>query len=285
MISADSYLHRLQLTHPLSTDSKQLLLFELHNRHNFLIPFENLDIILGKYHSLDLPSLTNRILQQHRGGYCYELNALFGQFLQTLGFEVTMHNARIRFGSKELFPRGHQLMTVTTDEGIFLADVGYRNGLIEPMPLRNNTIQQQFSESFRLTQSASGEWLLQKLVHKQWEDLYSFYTIPCEPVDFEPLHFYNSHSSHSIFTNTRIVSLKTTEGSISLIDNTMVIFRNGTRINSSIHSPKEYHTLLKDCFRIDLSVEEIERLYHHQSQDQAAKLIKDSLIPSPSLML
>lgn len=270
MIIADSYLQRLQLSRPLTTDSKQLLLYELHNRHNFLIPFENLDIILGKYHNLDLASLNNRILQQYRGGYCYELNALFGQLLQTLGFEVTVHNARIWFGSKELFPRGHQLMTVTTDEGIFLADVGYRNGLIEPIPLRNNTIQQQFSESFRLTQSASGEWLLQKLIRKQWEDLYSFYTVACEPVDFEPLHYYNSHSSDSIFTNTRIVSLKTTEGSISLIDNNLVIFRNGSRIESSINSHKEYDTILKDCFRIDLSVEEIERLFHHQPQDQTA---------------
>lgn len=280
MILSDAYLQRLGLSYPLTTDSNLALLYELHNRHNLLIPFENLDILLGKYNSLAIPSLANRILQQHRGGYCYELNALFGALLQRFGFEITMHNARIRFGSEDLFPRGHQLMTVSTEDGIFLADVGYRNGLIEPIPLQHNSIHQQFSESFRLLHMHSGEWLLQKLIRADWHDLYSFFTTACEPVDFEPLHYYNSHSSHSIFTNTRIVSLKTKEGSISMIDNTLVVFRNGSRIDSKIHSPQEYNSILEDCFHIKLSADDIDRLYHHQPYHEKAKLINQILVPS-----
>jgi N-hydroxyarylamine O-acetyltransferase len=54
-----------------------LALRGLHRQHLFTVPFENLDIALETTICLDLSLIYEKIVRQHRGGFCYELNALF----------------------------------------------------------------------------------------------------------------------------------------------------------------------------------------------------------------
>ena len=49
----------------------------LHEAHQLAVPFENLDISLGRAIVLDKASLWTKIVEHHRGGFCYELNGLF----------------------------------------------------------------------------------------------------------------------------------------------------------------------------------------------------------------
>ena len=73
--------------------------------HVSAIPFENLDIVLGKTISLDLPHLEAKLVKARRGGYCFEQNALFAAVLESLGFEVVRLAARVRFGATAIRPR------------------------------------------------------------------------------------------------------------------------------------------------------------------------------------
>ena len=96
-----------------------------HRAHCAAIPFENLDILLGRPIALDLPALEAKLVRARRGGYCFEQNTLFQAALEALGFRVTALAARVRVGATEVRPRTHMLLRVDLPEGAFVADVGF----------------------------------------------------------------------------------------------------------------------------------------------------------------
>ncbi|WP_020467243.1 arylamine N-acetyltransferase [Singulisphaera acidiphila] len=56
--------------------------------HLTRIPFENLDIHLGRPIRLDLASLQAKLVGNRRGGYCFEQNALFAAVLEQLRLDI-----------------------------------------------------------------------------------------------------------------------------------------------------------------------------------------------------
>ena len=66
------------------------------SRHASTVPFENIDIVLGRVISLNLGDLQDKLVKARRGGYCFEQNALFAAALESLGFKVTRLAARVR---------------------------------------------------------------------------------------------------------------------------------------------------------------------------------------------
>jgi arylamine N-acetyltransferase len=59
------------------------------------VPFENLDIVLGRRIVLDEDVIFDKVVTAGRGGYCYELNSLFARLLDALGFSVKLVSARV----------------------------------------------------------------------------------------------------------------------------------------------------------------------------------------------
>ena len=95
----------------------------LHLAHATHIPFENLDILLGRPIRLDLASLQAKLVKDRRGGYCFEQNLLFSAVLRQLGFSVTSLAARVRYRTTTLLPRTHMLLLVDLAGERWLADV------------------------------------------------------------------------------------------------------------------------------------------------------------------
>src|SRR5690349_12744847 len=109
----------------------------LHLAHATHIPFENLDILLGRPIRLDLDSLIRKLIDDRRGGYCFEHNALFAAVLEASGFRVRRLSARVRAGAQGVRPRLHMLLMAEADGEPWLADVGFgADGLLHPLPLR-----------------------------------------------------------------------------------------------------------------------------------------------------
>src|SRR5438552_5613549 len=126
----DAYLARIGYTGP--REPTPAVLEAVHLAHATHIPFENLDIQLGRPILLDLASLQAKLVHGRRGGYCFEQNTLFAAALEQLGFRVTRLAARVRIGATRLSPRTHMTLKVDVDEGSWLADVGFGGaGLLE----------------------------------------------------------------------------------------------------------------------------------------------------------
>jgi len=71
------------------------VLSRLHRKHLLSTPFENLDIRLGRPIVLSRKAFYDKIIERHRGGFCYELNGLFATLRDELGFRVSMLSARV----------------------------------------------------------------------------------------------------------------------------------------------------------------------------------------------
>jgi N-hydroxyarylamine O-acetyltransferase len=134
----DAYLKRIDYSGSLAVSLETLR--ALHRAHVFHIPFENLDIHLGRPISLELNDLFHKQVRERRGGYCYEMNGLFSAVLIALSFDVTRLQGRIIFGYDEVRPRSHQISLIKLEGVDWVADVGYGGrGLLEPIPLELET--------------------------------------------------------------------------------------------------------------------------------------------------
>ena len=105
--------------------------------HMNAIPFENIDVLLGRPIRLDLEALQKKMVTDRRGGYCFEQATLFLAALRALGFEATPRTARVILVlTPDAAPRGHMYLTIRLPEGEFVADPGLGGmGCRAPIPL------------------------------------------------------------------------------------------------------------------------------------------------------
>jgi N-hydroxyarylamine O-acetyltransferase len=97
------YLRRVEYEGPLEPTGE--VLRAVHLAHATHIPFENLDILMGRPIRLDLASLQAKLVHGGRGGYCFEQNSLLAAVLEEIGFPVTRLAARVRYGTTMVLPR------------------------------------------------------------------------------------------------------------------------------------------------------------------------------------
>jgi len=167
------------LSTPASADFATLSL--LHQRWPSLIPFENIEVLLGRPVSIDVEQIAEKLLSRKRGGYCFEHNLLFRQILEEIGFSVTAHLARVVWGQEkpDATPQTHMLLTVALDGARYLADVGF-GGVSLTAPLRLEEGEQQ---GFFLKRFSAEEWLLSVKSGGKWRLMYRFADYACEQAD------------------------------------------------------------------------------------------------------
>jgi N-hydroxyarylamine O-acetyltransferase len=176
----------------------------LHLAHATHIPFENLDILLGRPIRIDLESLQAKLVRDRRGGYCFEQNRLFAAVLEALGFAVTTLAARVRFRATSVRPRTHMLLQVDVGGERLLADVGFGVfGLLVPVPLDTPEESRQFAWTYRVGREA-GQYVLQIRSGGAWVDLYAFTLEPHYPADYEMANHYTSTHPSSHFVQAPI---------------------------------------------------------------------------------
>lgn len=195
-----SYLKRIGL--PTSGLPDLETLRRLHEAHVAAIPFENLDILLGRGISLEPDRLQDKLIVQRRGGYCFEQNSLFLAVLREIGFTVIPMEARVRSGSTTLRPRTHMVLTVQVGGEAWLADVGFGgDGLLEPVPMDRVVPVLSSGLKHRVVEEGSRR-VLQMRRDADWEDQYVFALEPVHPVDFEMANWFTSTYPQSPFVRT-----------------------------------------------------------------------------------
>jgi len=202
-LDVDAYLRRIGYATTPAADAGALR--GLHRAHAATIPFENLDVVLGRTIELDLDHVQEKLVRHGRGGYCFEHNLLFAAVLERLGYAVTRLAARVRPAG--LGARTHMLLRVVADGDPWLADVGFGASLLEPLPLEP-TVARQGAWTYRLQSSGSSEWLLQSRHPDGWSDLYAFTLEPQRPIDYAVYNHYTATHPRSPFTG-QVVALRT----------------------------------------------------------------------------
>jgi N-hydroxyarylamine O-acetyltransferase len=186
----------------------------LHRGHTTSIPFENLEIMLGRPIILDLDTLQDRMIRHNRGGYCYEHVTVFAAALERLGFRFTALAGRVTLGAGSMRPRTHALIVVEFDDDRrWLCDVGFGRGPLEPIELVAGNEVDQDGWQLRLSSAPLGaatevfhpaEWTLWQRSSVDgavgWLDRHVFTLDPQYPVDYAVANHFVSTSPRSPFT-------------------------------------------------------------------------------------
>lgn len=199
------YLSRIGFSGP--TEPTLEVLRSVHSSHLHSVPFENLTIHSGGRVQLDLPALYEKIVNQRRGGFCYEANGLFSWLLRQLGFQVTMLSAQVKNGLTGFYgpPFDHMILMVRIDGQRWLCDVGFGVPVFPtPLSLDTGDLQVKGHRVYRL-RSADGmtfvEWQQEENrgAHGDWVEVYKFTLEPRCFQDFFQMCQYHQTSPCSLF--------------------------------------------------------------------------------------
>jgi len=186
---------------------------QLQSRHTAQFVFENLATISAEPVLIDLVSIEDKVLQQGRGGYCYELNHLFYALLLELGFEARAISGRVVMNQSEgsWTARTHRLSLVTIDEVRYIADVGF-GGMVATAPLLLDSANEQPTphETYRIDKQTDG-YLLRAKVAGEWRPMYLFDLQRQEDIDYTVGNWYVSTHPESPFAQ-RLMVARTGDG-------------------------------------------------------------------------
>lgn len=257
LTDCSAYLSRIAFDMPVSVDKSTLdsLVF----RHQCAIPFENLDIHdLGRVISLSTSDLYKKVILEHRGGYCFELNALFYLLLNELGFSPTAHLARVLRGKDFVPPMLHRVNIANIDGEQYFCDVGF-GGPTPAYSLRlvEGEVENVRGMEFFFTRQQPYWWTLNRNIEGGVEKILSFCEVPLEPVDFVTPNEYSSKSPDSFFKLSRVINIRTQDGSKSIMNNTFSIVSDGVKEEIPLLSSVDLSATLNEHFNIDIEVTSI----------------------------
>ncbi len=244
-----AYLERLDYTGPVAPSADTLR--QLQVAHLRAVPFENLSIHSGEPIILDDEYLFDKIVSRRRGGFCYELNGLFGALLRALGFDVSMFSARVANAEGIFGPDfDHMALMITLAER-WLVDVGFGDSFLAPLRLDEESIQVQGNSAYSIVREDDSFVLKRQSSEGVWKSQYRFTLKPYGYSDYAEMCRYHQTSPQSHFTRSRICSRATREGRISLSNLRFIeTTTDGKRHERILRNDEEYATILRERFGI-----------------------------------
>jgi len=230
------------------------VLNRLQYSHLMTIPFENIDIQTKV--NIELENSYNKIVNNKRGGFCYELNYSFYQLLKEIGFEVKMISARVFSNEDNVFgpEYDHMALIATIKTKQYLVDVGFGEFSLYPLVMELNIIQNDPRGDFRIEQY-DDEYLIVKKMNQSntFSAEYIFSTKERSIKEFYQMCKYHQTNSKSHFTQKLICSLATVDGRITISDRTFKKTKNGVVSEQSLKNEEEIRLILLNDFNINIA--------------------------------
>jgi N-hydroxyarylamine O-acetyltransferase len=268
-LELESYLDRVGYRGALAADEETLT--ALHRAHLAAIPFENLDVMLGRGIAVDLPSVEAKLVAARRGGYCFEQNVLFGAVLQRLGYRVDRLLARTGDPVEHPRPRSHLVLRVGAGDRLWLADVGFASGLLEPLALREDEPRRQGAWHYRLVRGEDGAWRLRESgTEGVWTTLMTFTDEPQYPVDVEVANYNTATNPNSPFTQRCILVRKDYTSVRGLRGRELTVERPGQEPERRQLDDAEFVAALSATFGTALHPDEVRALVATLPRETAA---------------
>jgi arylamine N-acetyltransferase len=245
------YLERISYSGPL--DGSAQALFALQEAHYIAVPYENFDILQGRPISLELPDIYQKIVLSRRGGYCFELNGLFGWLLRELGYPVTEYFSRYLRDEPPLPMPRHRILVVEAEGKKWFVDAGV-GGVVPRWPLlmAPGLEQKQSDEIYRLqTDSILGN-VIQEYRHSEWSNYISFTDSPAYPVDFAATNYWCQHAPESIFNKEPMAAILTPDGRVTMFGREVRIFSPKGVIVIPVETKQDIRKMAREYFRISL---------------------------------
>jgi N-hydroxyarylamine O-acetyltransferase len=261
-MSIDPILHRIGHHGRMAADLETL--FALHLAWRQAVPYENLDIQLGRPISLEPDALFDKLVRRRRGGYCYEQNAGLAMLLRLAGFQITMVEAGVlRAARGEAMWGNHNALLVDLDGRRWLADAGIGDGFVEPLPLREGP-HTQGDLTYRLERLDADTW---RFHHHPGGTIasYDFRLRPREIADFAARSRDLSTSAESAYVTTLMAARPIAGHTLVLLSRTLRRLGADGMTSRTIADADEFARTLSTDFLVpldDLGQNGVARLWH-----------------------
>lgn len=246
-----TYLDRIGYTGPVTPTLE--VLGDLLRAHVFKVPFENLDVQLGRPTTTDPAAAFDKIVIQGRGGWCYEQNGLFGWALAEIGFRVTRVAAAVmRADRGSIADNNHLALLVRSgdSEGQWLVDVGFGGSMTAPVALRDGAHEQP---PFRIgvRQVDPRRWQF-------WEDVgkgefsFDFSADPADEAALARKCQYLQTSPDSSFVQNLVAQVRLPDAHITLRGKVFSETSPGGIRTRTLASAEDLATTLRSVFGLDV---------------------------------
>ena len=249
-MNVESYLRRIHYSGSVEPDADTLR--QLHLAHLLTVPFENLDIHLGRSIVLEDAALFDKIVERRRGGFCYELNGLFCWLLRELGFNVRKLSAGVARAEGGFDPYFDHMALLVELEQLWLADVGFGDSFRQPIPLSEKAETYDGFGLYSIRLNGDVLVLTRRLGLDQAEPQYRFTVQPYEYADFAEMCVHHQTSPDSPFTRARVCTLATKDGRLTLKDMRLITTNGRAKHERLVSDEDERNGILRDLFGIEI---------------------------------
>ncbi|KAF9985271.1 N-terminal acetyltransferase [Mortierella antarctica] len=260
---------------------------ELQYRCVASIPFETLSLRLTEKREVDisLQGIYDRVVTNHRGGWCFSLNRLAFELLRSLGYTTQFTLARVckplNYGDPIVYTaKTHRVSLVRFEDGSkYVFDIGFGNTPMRPLPLKEGAVVEYFGHKRRMVKTvhnlaqpellgnpAMEMWCMEEyLGDDKWTPCYAFTEQQFYEKDCELGNFHTCHSPHSIFFKAFWCVQGMLDGKVLLLMGNELKIRNATGTEKTIVFEKEQDRVdaLAEYFGIVLTEEELK---HHDQR-------------------
>jgi N-hydroxyarylamine O-acetyltransferase len=254
------YLSRILYTGKLVADSETL--FALHERHVKAIPFENMQIMAGEKINLDGEFLFQKIIEEKRGGVCYELNAIFYELLLQVGFNVTMHSAITRYGDEYGEEFDHMFLVVESGRNHWLVDVGLREPMHRPVNLFDTRWQTDRIKNSKVVAGEKGYLHFLRSGKETWKEEYKFSLLTHSAHEFEDMCRFHESNNKSPLNRYVHCAIATNDSLLTIKGNRIIKVRRGTlTFDTLTDDDLSFQKLVKFCIPFSFRKETVEQLF------------------------
>lgn len=248
------YLRKIGYNKKIELNGKTLQHLQIAHLKN--IPYENLDILNHVPLSLEAEDLFKKMIINRRGGYCFELNGLYSNLLKSLGFNVINLAGRFANDETTIKMRSHRILKVTTNDGIYICDVGVRcESPRIALKLIDGLIQNDGVSEYKFEHDDFyGHTLWQKEQDKGWKRIYGFTEESQLDIDYIMPSFFCEKHLESLFTGYKKISIFTDTSNITLVDDTLQIYENAKVMKKvELKNKEEIDDALEKYFGIEIN--------------------------------
>ncbi len=241
----ENYLQRIQYTGPVRPDLECLT--AVHRHHVQSIPYEDLDVQLGRPLDLDLVRIRRKLIVERRGGWCYEMNGLLGWALAQIGFTVTRMTGGV-LGSEQVDTAfgNHLVLRIDLDGESWIADAGLGDALQEPIPLREGEHRQN-GRTYTLTRLDPRTWRFANHLGRLPPTM-DFINAPADEALFERTCADLQANPESMFVQNLICFRCRVDGSVDMLLG---------RVHTHLSSEGQHKTLLRDSTEFAQALEQV----------------------------
>jgi N-hydroxyarylamine O-acetyltransferase len=243
------YLARIGYSGPLDVDLRTLR--ELHRRHLQAIAYENLDVQLGRPLTIDIGPIYEKLVLHRRGGWCFEMNGLLSWALRTIGFSLTEIAAGVMREERGDDAYGNHLALIVHLDRDYLADVGFGDGLLEPVPLAEG-VYVQGPLDFRLQRLPSDEWRFMN--HPEGgARSFDFALAPADRALLARKCAWLQSAAESPFVLNAVCQIHTSDGLMMLRGRSLKSVTHAGVTKRTIADADEYGRLLTEAFKLEIA--------------------------------